>query len=750
MFKLFEFDEEESNEWGSFHFSPSSSAASSSNCSRSHLNGVQPHSNLTAQLFGLSIESPTKSTEDCDPSNLSLLSYEPALSPLLNLSEDVWVEIFSFFSTREKLQDLVFVGKIFHSSLYKSIHSLKLLGIDTYKQQPTQNTTLPSQNQHKKPSLSTSVSSSASSLSSNSGHDDDDNWLMMGRSNASTEGFLDSRGDDEDNSSSSYTPIQPITMRRINTTRLYSSSLTRRNLTSKPASTQPTTDTSTKNQVKSLNDLYELDQKPLSNPIVDILNPFAKLSHLSIEFCKVLDGNALTSILQQFSHLETLNIVHCFELKFIHITYPMLACKKLKTLQIKDCRNIDEYAGGLKVDCHSLTHLEISSTPCVSNRLITDIMERNSNTLQSLNLFGINSLFELSIGKKMSVLTNLTIKRCKNFSKFHVPIKQVCLVFPQLLDMDLSLTSVSDQAMKILTTEQRLQSLKILRLEGCKMLKNPTFGTCPNLETVILDSSSDLEGINFPPNSCPALNTLSVNYTKINDKALEKIFNVTKGMSVEEYEISGYVPPIRKLSAKKCKSLHNPKITSYHLEELDLHGCYNCHAPTVVDLSKNNMKKLNLNWTKISDDDLKKIVTQCPSLTELSLHTCDNLVNPTIESNTLQKISFTGAHFLQSPVFKCEQLQHVDFNNCEKLESPTIVKKKVSTSHYNVRRRLDFEVYADHAPSHAHEAFMQDVAHVSPIKNMCESHQECPSPSVLHPKMKVVEEEPSDNLISSM
>nr|CAG4719014.1 unnamed protein product [Naegleria fowleri] len=696
MFKLFEFDEEDSHEWSSSNSSFSSFSSSSS----SSLIKSIPHkrSNKWSTPHVTLQQDEVEYGHEEENSRINLL---------FALPKDVWTEIFSFLSTHEKLTQHVFICKSLYSCVYQSITSLKLIGIEATKESTT-----------------------AQQLTARNAYSDDDKWLMMPDVSPSPSTSVTSNSQAKSLSYAS----RVSSLRRMKQSRHDMCSSSSSNLT-------------------SLSDVYKNEQLLNENPLVRILEPFSKLTHLSIEFSKALTGEVLSLILNKFSHLESLSLIHCNELKFIHITFPMEVCSHLRKLEIRDCRNIQEYSGGIKIDCHLLKHLTITSTPCVQDRFLSDLIERNASSLETISIFGLNDFSNLCMGKRMSKLESLSLQRCKNFSKFHLPIKQVCTVFPVLKELDLSHTKFNDNSFKALTHEQRLDRLQVLTLEGCKQLKKPTFGVCKSLHTMIFDLCIDLEDVTIPSGHCPSLRNLSVNNTRINDKALERIFNFgnNRGIPIEEYQNGLASPPISKLSAKKCKSIFNPKITSYHLEELDLNGCFNCSSVKVVDLSKQSLKKMNLGWTKISDEDLNRIVTTCPSLTELSLNTCDNLVNPHIESQSLRKISFTGAHFLHNPVFKfCDKLQHIDFRNCDNLESPTLVRKKrVKTQErisYNVARRLNFDECLPSASNNRSNASQSSSStpmqkHTPILETQEDDNDYCPSPNMLHPKMKVIEEE---------
>ncbi|EFC45954.1 predicted protein [Naegleria gruberi] len=606
-----------------------------------------------------------------------------------SLPEDLWIEIFSFFPTSEKLLNLILISKQLQSPIYKSIKSLKLLGIDN-------NTTTTSCNNNN------TVNRVA--------YSEDDKWLMSPISTYNKPALRNL----------SYAS-RMSTMRRLN--KLNNTNNNTNNTTNNNSMSNTNTNTTTRlhssSVPSSLNDLYyQPEEEEEINPLIKLLTPFSKITELSLEFCKALDSKTLCKILEKFTHLEILTIIHCSSLYSIKIEYPMQVCKNLKRLEIRDCRSIQECSGGIKLDCYLLEHLNITSTPCINERFISNLIDRNSNTLKTINLFNLLDFSNISISKKMINLNKINLQRCKNFKQFHLPIKQVCNVLPKLEELDLSYTNINDDSIKSLTNEQKLDQLKELKLENCKNLIKPIIGNCQMLTSISFDFCSYLEDVNIPSNNCPSLDKLSLNYTKINDKSIERIFNLPQPfIGFNELKTP---PPITKLSAKKCKLIYNPKITSYSLEDLDLHGCYNISSLSLIDLSKKSLKRVNLGWTKIDDDNLTKIVETCPSIRELSVNTCDNLINPTIQSNSLQFISFQGAHHLQNPILKCSSLKHVDLRNCDNLESPTLIKRKKKKIHhfssfnlndnnlndnlnenrnddniYQVRRRLNFDDFID-------------------------------------------------------
>ncbi|KAL9654198.1 hypothetical protein ABK040_000780 [Willaertia magna] len=515
------------------------------------------------------------------------------------LSNDIWIEIFSFFTTFEKLNNLILISKRLQFPIYQSILKLQLTGIESLQNNLQNNNT-------------TTVTKR--------------NRTLRRRTNSNPN--LQSFSQLEENK------IQ----------------------------------------------LFVKDYK--NNILYKILEPFPCLYELHFEFCKVLNGTILQLILEKFIYLKKLIIVHCNELKEIKIEN----CKNLIHLEIRDCKQLQQLQN---INCTQLISLNLSNCNGLTNQFISNLLEKNCNTLQYVNLSGILNLNEISICKTMNALLYFTMKRCKNFNNFNFPLKNT---FPNLLELDLSSTGINDQTLQKLTTEQSLQKLHTLFLEGCKSLKKPILGPLQNLQKLSLDLSTELQSLQIPPNHCPNLTYLSLSNTNITDQAIEKILqnnylqydfndlteNTTFGGNNGENFINGNVvggnngvAPIRKLILKKCRMIQNPTIFSNVLEELDLHGCYNCNSPKILKKC-NSLQKLNLGWTRVTDEELQNVLNSCPKINELNCNTCDLLQNPMIISNNLQAISFQGAHELQNPIFKCKSLKSLDFTNCTKLENPTL------------------------------------------------------------------------------
>jgi hypothetical protein len=170
---------------------------------------------------------------------------------------------------------------------------------------------------------------------------------------------------------------------------------------------------------------------------------------------------------------------------------------------------------------------------------------------------------------------------------------------------------------------------------------------------------------------CQNLEQFGVSFTNIDDESLNEIIkNSTK---------------LKSLVLMKCPLLNSPTIDSTSIEELNFYGSHNIEEPK---LKGKNLKNLNLNWTKVNDGILESIVNNCDNLVNLEVDLCDYLVSPTINSKTLEEISFKGSENLNSPIFNCNKLKFANFDNCKNIEKDIFKNNEIFK---NVNRILNFE-----------------------------------------------------------
>ena len=87
-----------------------------------------------------------------------------------------------------------------------------------------------------------------------------------------------------------------------------------------------------------------------------------------------------------------------------------------------------------------------------------------------------------------------------------------------------------------------------------------------------------------------------------------------------------------------------------------------------------------MNWTQISDSTIRRIISGCPELNSLEMKICDSLIDPFIESESLEEIEFQGSQNLRSPVLDCQNLSKVGFEDCISLDTSVSegVKRKLT------------------------------------------------------------------------
>lgn len=96
------------------------------------------------------------------------------------------------------------------------------------------------------------------------------------------------------------------------------------------------------------------------------------------------------------------------------------------------------------------------------------------------------------------------------------------------------------------------------------------------------------------------------------------------------------------------------------LEKIDLFGSKLCN----YKIASKTLKKLNLGWTSINDDQLTFIIEHCPLLEELCLASCKNLKTFNIVSNKLKTldVGFTSINDeqLTYTIEHCPLLEKLD------------------------------------------------------------------------------------------
>jgi hypothetical protein len=289
-------------------------------------------------------------------------------------------------------------------------------------------------------------------------------------------------------------------------------------------------------------------------------------------------------------------------------------------------------------------------SPALNEKWIEKILELSSTTLRNVSVERMSHLHGLAI-PACRCLEVLSFRRCNQLTS---------LLFSSQRDNNLKVlnlenSGLDDKSLEKLFANIKFESLQTLRLDRCKKLSKPNI-CCKSLKSICFDFSTNLESIKFV--GMHQIEELSLSYTKINDHALDVLIRD--------------LPSARKIECKSCKELKRPKISCYDiysicgpsmLEELDFNACSNLYSLQLTS-PYSPMKRIVLNWTKVSDQVVEQMVRYCPDLQYIELRTCDNIVSPTITHPSLKVIDFSGNHSLVSPVLKCKNLERVDMYHC--------------------------------------------------------------------------------------
>jgi hypothetical protein len=402
----------------------------------------------------------------------------------------------------------------------------------------------------------------------------------------------------------------------------------------------------------------------------DIIARLPCLNHIEISFCDTFSDETLRMIAEQLTQIQHLQLVHCSGVTDLS---PIYQLKRLNHLEIKECKNIRTV--GQSNETLSVQKLYIANCNNTVDRTFLEHMIRlSSATIQEISIERMNNIQTITIPNCRN-LQMLSFKRCSTFSKLEFEWNDSDN--ETITELNLSHTSITDDSLGNL---YRFVALKDLHLEGCKMLQCPTI-TCNSVQNIRLDFCTNLVRAKF--DRCVSLTYLCLNYTKVNDHALDLLFRE--------------LPGLKNLECKNCKELKRPKISCYdsysicgrsQLECIDMQACSNMTALQMTS-SSSPMKQIILNWTKVSDPVIEHITRNCPELETLELRTCDNIVSPTIIHSNLRTIDFSGNHSLLSPVLKCEKLETVNMCNCHNADEDEslLIESKVPVT--PTRRRKD-------------------------------------------------------------
>lgn len=379
--------------------------------------------------------------------------------------------------------------------------------------------------------------------------------------------------------------------------------------------------------------------------IRDILSRFPSLRELELSFCKTLTDQSMSWILERYAKLVKLCVVHCTNLKILDI--PSHQATELEHLEITGNK-----LNKASISCTRLEYLDASGTCGFSDEDILLLLSRN-NQLRTVLLKRIPQLSSL-IGMSSRNLETLCLERCKNLKE--LSFKHV----PSLRVLDLSFTRIDDPTLSSLMGSDQLDkwSLSEIKLDGCKSLRNP-FIHNRSIKNISFDFCSNLER---PKLECASLKRLSINHTNVVDHALESIIKHNEGITC--------------LFARNNLRIVRPKIRAaeHHcIEEIDFRGCHwmeSIHFPATA--SPMRLQRMDLSYTRISDDTIKPVTRDCFALRDLSLCTCDYLIDPVIESESIERLDFSGAHALNSPSIRCSNITEMHVENCHNLNPAAV------------------------------------------------------------------------------
>jgi hypothetical protein len=407
------------------------------------------------------------------------------------------------------------------------------------------------------------------------------------------------------------------------------------------------------------------------------------LRELELSFCKTLTNEVLSWILDRYIKLRKFSLTHC-----ANLTEVTVVGGEIVHLEVVDSTFISK----LKIGCTRLEYLNLSGCSGFTEEDITSILSKNNN-LTNLNLRRVQQLTTLSAIASRS-LQVMTLDRCKNLKELRFTHA------PALQSLDISHTAIDDHMLYQIMNHEQLNQwsmIKEVKLEGCKSLKAPVIEN-QSVEKITFDFCSSLER---PHLDCPSLELLSMSHTNVVDHALE--------YAVRNNE------RLKSLQARNNMRIVKPKIPAsenHSIEELDLRGCHWLESVQIpAAASPARLTRIDLSLTRINDDTIRPVMRDCFALRDLSLKTCDFLVAPVIESESIETIDLSGSHALSSPSFRCSKVKEVRVENCKNLEAeaqrvielmmnlnlatPTKAashekKAKGGTRIANVRRRLVF------------------------------------------------------------
>jgi hypothetical protein len=375
-----------------------------------------------------------------------------------------------------------------------------------------------------------------------------------------------------------------------------------------------------------------------SDNVQEILSNFPCLKKLELAFCKSLTNDVMAWILDKYTKLINLTIIHC-----VNLTELIIPDNNLVHLEVKDSNHINK----VSITCTRLEYLNLSGCSGFTHDNVDELLRFN-NKLKTVVLRRVNHLLSLNDLYARN-LESLSLERCKN-------LKSINFKFvPVLRFLDVSYTSICDHDVYLLMENLNVwNAIQEIKFDGCKLLRAPVINNS-SVKKLSFDFCANLER---PSLETPALQWLSMNHTNVVDHALESAIR--------------YNEKIITLHARNNLRIVRPKIPAtqnHNIEELDLRGCHwmeSIDFPTIA--SPTRLRKMDLSWTRISDETLYPITRDCVALRDLFLRTCDFLVDPFIESQSIEMLDLTGAHALTSPIIRCSNMKEMRVENCTNLD----------------------------------------------------------------------------------
>ena len=248
-----------------------------------------------------------------------------------------------------------------------------------------------------------------------------------------------------------------------------------------------------------------------------------------------------------------------------------------------------------------------------------------------------------------------------NHNLFQIPLKN----FPALTYLNLSYTSIQDGFFE----DNDLSQIKILKLEGCSKLTNPSFKRCSNIEEIDLSKSKNLSNPVFnhlPLKKLSLLKCLILDQPKlINLNCLTSLNLSSNNFSKVElkYFLKSDLPKLEILYLNSLQGIRTIVLTYPNLKEVNLSGCFNLEEFCFEGLT--HLEMISLAGCKIYDEAIQQLSKyKLTSLKRLNVSCCHELKNPIFENLSLEELELDWCLKLQKPIFKnLPNLQKLSMQN---------------------------------------------------------------------------------------